>query len=314
MPMNWTAENDRILLMKLIETHGIAVNAEMIAKAWPDNEVVKPTARAIKERFVKIRALVADDNPNTPKAKMTKAAPTSGRMSLSNKKKVPSTSTKKRKVETQVFDSDSDAEGHVTPPEQETPSRPRPIANGKPRQAKPHGRVAVENEPSDDLFPGLAQQASEAQDNFIQDYILSSPSYAGGLNNGDINYGNGNGVNGNSMSVGVGQNMNMNGMNGQDMTNMNGQTTYSGYAMSPTTQTPHSLSLSDPPCAPDFNAMATDTTPRARSTRNASQAANQNMAAWRQNQMDMDRENGDKTSEGDDSEDSQFDGSEVEEI
>jgi hypothetical protein len=34
MPMSWTPENDRLLLLKLVETSGISVNAEAIVKAW----------------------------------------------------------------------------------------------------------------------------------------------------------------------------------------------------------------------------------------------------------------------------------------
>lgn len=34
MPMNWNTENDRILLLKLIETHGISVDSAKIAAAW----------------------------------------------------------------------------------------------------------------------------------------------------------------------------------------------------------------------------------------------------------------------------------------
>ncbi|KAF2004368.1 hypothetical protein P154DRAFT_384459, partial [Amniculicola lignicola CBS 123094] len=57
MPMKWDAENDRILLLKLIETHGISINAEKIAQAWPADAPTKPSGRAVSERFVKIRQL-----------------------------------------------------------------------------------------------------------------------------------------------------------------------------------------------------------------------------------------------------------------
>jgi hypothetical protein len=33
-PVRWTPENDRILLLKLIETHAISVNYQLIANAW----------------------------------------------------------------------------------------------------------------------------------------------------------------------------------------------------------------------------------------------------------------------------------------
>ena len=32
--MSWTPENDRLLLLKLVETHGISVKAEAIVAAW----------------------------------------------------------------------------------------------------------------------------------------------------------------------------------------------------------------------------------------------------------------------------------------
>lgn len=32
--MNWTPENDRLLLLKLVETHNLSVQYEAIARAW----------------------------------------------------------------------------------------------------------------------------------------------------------------------------------------------------------------------------------------------------------------------------------------
>ena len=32
--MSWTPENDRILLLKIVETHSIVINADKIAGAW----------------------------------------------------------------------------------------------------------------------------------------------------------------------------------------------------------------------------------------------------------------------------------------
>ncbi|RHZ72345.1 hypothetical protein CDV55_104519 [Aspergillus turcosus] len=59
MPMRWTPENDQLLLLKILETHELSVDANKVAAAWPgtdDNE--KPTPRAIKERLVKMRQIV----------------------------------------------------------------------------------------------------------------------------------------------------------------------------------------------------------------------------------------------------------------
>ncbi|KAF2678466.1 hypothetical protein K458DRAFT_435902 [Lentithecium fluviatile CBS 122367] len=101
MPMSWTPENDRLLLLKIIETHAITVNAEAIVKAWPDKGE-KPTARAIKERIVKLRSVAG-----------VKGTPSKARIQV----KTPTSSAKKRKVRD---DGKSDGEDHFT--DAETPS------------------------------------------------------------------------------------------------------------------------------------------------------------------------------------------------
>ncbi|MCJ1307181.1 hypothetical protein MMC25_000827 [Agyrium rufum] len=56
MPTNWTVDNDRMLLLKILETHQIKVDALKIHNAWPeDGNGERPTARAVTERLVKIR-------------------------------------------------------------------------------------------------------------------------------------------------------------------------------------------------------------------------------------------------------------------
>ncbi|KAL1984479.1 hypothetical protein VTN96DRAFT_9078 [Rasamsonia emersonii] len=57
MPVKWTSENDHILLLKILETHNITVNAAKIAAAWPGDADSKPTPRAISERLFKLRHL-----------------------------------------------------------------------------------------------------------------------------------------------------------------------------------------------------------------------------------------------------------------
>ncbi|KAL2852503.1 hypothetical protein BJY01DRAFT_244501 [Aspergillus pseudoustus] len=57
MPMRWTPEKDQLLLLKILETHNLSVDTKKVAEAWPSNEE-KPTARAITERLVKMRAIV----------------------------------------------------------------------------------------------------------------------------------------------------------------------------------------------------------------------------------------------------------------
>jgi len=59
MPVRWTAENDHLLLLTLLETHQIKVDGEKIRTAWPEKAGEKPTARAIKERIVKIKSLTS---------------------------------------------------------------------------------------------------------------------------------------------------------------------------------------------------------------------------------------------------------------
>ncbi|KAK6502984.1 hypothetical protein TWF481_008020 [Arthrobotrys musiformis] len=65
MPVKWTAENDHLLLLTLLETHNIKVDGEKIKAAWPSNGGEVPTARAIRERIVKIRSL-SGSNINSP--------------------------------------------------------------------------------------------------------------------------------------------------------------------------------------------------------------------------------------------------------
>ncbi|KAI9856562.1 MAG: hypothetical protein M1824_005381 [Vezdaea acicularis] len=56
MPIRWTAENDHLLLLKLLETHpSLSVDAKAIVASWPTHNGDVPTARAVTERFVKIR-------------------------------------------------------------------------------------------------------------------------------------------------------------------------------------------------------------------------------------------------------------------
>ncbi|KAK6521195.1 hypothetical protein TWF506_001420 [Arthrobotrys conoides] len=65
MPVKWTAENDHLLLLTLLETHSVKIDGEKIRAAWPLNGSEIPTARAIRERITKIRSL-AGSNLNSP--------------------------------------------------------------------------------------------------------------------------------------------------------------------------------------------------------------------------------------------------------
>ncbi|PYH99946.1 hypothetical protein BO71DRAFT_393914, partial [Aspergillus ellipticus CBS 707.79] len=59
--MRWGPESDQLLLIKILETHSIAVDTKKVAAAWPvvENDT-PPTPRAITERLVRIRQLVRE--------------------------------------------------------------------------------------------------------------------------------------------------------------------------------------------------------------------------------------------------------------
>ncbi|KAK6528743.1 hypothetical protein TWF694_003982 [Orbilia ellipsospora] len=65
MPMKWTAENDHLLLLTLLETHNIKVDGDKIHAAWPKSAGEKPTARAVRERIIKIRSITGTGNTPT---------------------------------------------------------------------------------------------------------------------------------------------------------------------------------------------------------------------------------------------------------
>ncbi|KAL2868722.1 uncharacterized protein BJX67DRAFT_379673 [Aspergillus lucknowensis] len=76
MPVKWTPEQDRLLLIKILETHNLSVDVKKVAAAWPGGEKDKPTARAITERLVRIRQLSKTNAPASG------ATGTSGRFSI----------------------------------------------------------------------------------------------------------------------------------------------------------------------------------------------------------------------------------------
>ncbi|KAF2659023.1 hypothetical protein K491DRAFT_675947 [Lophiostoma macrostomum CBS 122681] len=122
MPMSWTPENDRLLLLKLIETHGIKVDIAKIEKAWPKTANPKPTARAITERFAKLRQL-AGINISLSTSK-SGGGKTQARVTASAAKpfSTPTSAAKKRKAKAKAKNEDedeSDGEGHMTLSEDE---------------------------------------------------------------------------------------------------------------------------------------------------------------------------------------------------
>ncbi|KAF3912011.1 hypothetical protein AA313_de0209966 [Arthrobotrys entomopaga] len=95
MPMKWTAENDHLLLLTLLETHNIKVDGEKIQAAWPKSAGEPPTARAVRERIVKIRSLTGTGN--TPTKANTGSHVNNGvKKESSPKKKTPGKQRQKR--------------------------------------------------------------------------------------------------------------------------------------------------------------------------------------------------------------------------
>ncbi|KAF2012641.1 hypothetical protein BU24DRAFT_453012 [Aaosphaeria arxii CBS 175.79] len=126
MPMNWSAENDRILLMKLVETHRINIDASDIAQAWPTNTAHQPSARAISERFVKLRKMNGGKENG---AKITVAR--SGGKPRTPKligTITPSSSAKKRK-QRKSSSEESDADDHIT--DDDSPSKRKATSTRK---------------------------------------------------------------------------------------------------------------------------------------------------------------------------------------
>ncbi|KAL9117120.1 MAG: hypothetical protein Q9187_006347 [Circinaria calcarea] len=59
--VKWTAENDQLLLLKILETSNVSIDANAISAAWPADKGEMPTARAVKERLVKIRTMAKEN-------------------------------------------------------------------------------------------------------------------------------------------------------------------------------------------------------------------------------------------------------------
>ncbi|KAF2203712.1 hypothetical protein GQ43DRAFT_498185 [Delitschia confertaspora ATCC 74209] len=130
MPVNWTAENDRILFLTLIATHKVTVNYAAIAEAWPSSAGEKPTKRAVSERLVRLRKMVdmpasgGSTSPvkvdvTTPKKTLANAAATT-----------PISKSKKRKVKKKVSETEeSDADAHMTL-ESDDEASPKKVAKG----------------------------------------------------------------------------------------------------------------------------------------------------------------------------------------
>ncbi|KAF2238512.1 hypothetical protein EV356DRAFT_263254 [Viridothelium virens] len=58
MPIRWSIENDRRLLLTVLKTHKVAIDSVKVAAQWPDDDdsSPRPTWRAVSERLVKLRS------------------------------------------------------------------------------------------------------------------------------------------------------------------------------------------------------------------------------------------------------------------
>ncbi|KAF2444751.1 hypothetical protein P171DRAFT_472755 [Karstenula rhodostoma CBS 690.94] len=310
MPMSWTPENDRLLLLKLIETHGISVDSNKIVAAWPDGGT-KPSARAITERFVKLRQLAGIKVSITPGGTSGK-----GRARVSKY-----TTPKKRKNKDSSDESDGDE--HLT--ENESPTKKKSIQRPSGSRGR-GGRVGMQSarspavkvkseyplselpvDPIDaaDTFERDAAEAAELRQTSQQNPFAG---FAAGAMNGAMNGG-------------------MNGeFQGFDMSS--GHRTLNGFGLSSGTVLPNGFTMDDPFTAPSHpnhgfhndipaftngmqaaadaaHQLPATTISRSRSTRTASAQASEGVAAVLRRQKDMDKADGEKSS-GEDTQASEY--------
>ncbi|PVH99093.1 hypothetical protein DM02DRAFT_629652 [Periconia macrospinosa] len=178
MPMNWTPDNDRILLLKILETHNINVDTESIANAWPNDASTRPTGRAIKERIGRLRqmaGLKVSVKGGTPKGTMStprKPAPVARAL------KTPNSSGKKRSR----IDNESDADDHIT--EDETPIKIKKelpeasISSSKVRSAMAGLRASMEDPFQQKLSQPVFRASVQPIEN--ESVIASASSLTGG--------------------------------------------------------------------------------------------------------------------------------------
>ncbi|KAL8988807.1 MAG: hypothetical protein Q9169_008493 [Polycauliona sp. 2 TL-2023] len=121
MPIKWTPERDQTLLLKILETSEITANVAKISETWPETEEA-PTARAIQERLVRIRAMAGGKGTGTFKIG-TQGARTSPAKSATPSKskggKAGNGNAKKRKSALDDTDESSKSgadDGSPTPP------------------------------------------------------------------------------------------------------------------------------------------------------------------------------------------------------
>ncbi|KAL9093263.1 MAG: hypothetical protein Q9165_004004 [Trypethelium subeluteriae] len=74
MPIKWTIENDRRLLLTVLKTHKICIDSAQVAAQWPDDDdtLPRPTWRSVSERLNKLRSTF---NYTTQDFNVTKSDP-----------------------------------------------------------------------------------------------------------------------------------------------------------------------------------------------------------------------------------------------
>ncbi|KAI9652399.1 MAG: hypothetical protein M1831_006808 [Alyxoria varia] len=122
MPVKWTPELDQLLLLKILETHEIKLDAKKVIEAWPAERGEKPTPRAITERLVRIRNGNKGDGKDTSKLSIA---------NTTNKSGEPKTPSKPR--------------GKATASKTSTPSK----TNGSSATTTPKGKSPVKREHGD---------------------------------------------------------------------------------------------------------------------------------------------------------------------
>ena len=154
MPVKWDSAADQLLLLKILETvcssrlpltsrstnlskHNLKVDAKAISEAWPADHGLKPTARAITERLVKIRqnskaagaghfGISSSQNkssvsaPSTPSKSRPSAVKPSPQKAPTSVSKV--SPTKRKRTEVVKLEDDDDEDDDLPPI---TPSKPK---------------------------------------------------------------------------------------------------------------------------------------------------------------------------------------------
>ncbi|OAG07950.1 uncharacterized protein CC84DRAFT_1256905 [Paraphaeosphaeria sporulosa] len=306
--MSWTPENDRLLLLKLIETHGISVDSNKIVAAWPDGGT-KPTARAITERFVKLRQYDA------PQQAGIKVSITPGGASGRRKAPVSKYATPKKRKNKDSSD-ESDADDQAT--ENESPTKKQSIqrfSGGRGRGGAVRGgrggRVGTQNARSPAVqikseysLSDLPPDPLDSVDTFARDAAeaaelrhTSQQNPFAGFTSAEMNGGMNGGFQGFDTS-----NVHR-GLDGLSMTN--------GFAMDDPFTAPthpsHGFHNDMPTFANAMQATGGGAIPvsRNRSTRTASVQASEGVAAVLRRQKDMDKADGEKSS-GEDTQASEY--------